>query len=73
MIMQTCNFDLTQNLNECEKKSEYTEKNMNLTTKIALLYRNLYQIQRGKNLNFESVYLNLTKFQEKNLNDSDKI
>ena len=33
--------DLTQNLNECEKKSEYTEKNLNLTTKAELLYRNL--------------------------------
>ena len=30
---QTCHFNLTQNLNECEKKSEYTEKNLNLTTK----------------------------------------
>ena len=71
--MQTCHFDLTQNLNECKKKSEYTEKNLNLTTKIALLYRNLYQIQRGENLNFESVYLNLTKVQGKNLNDFEKI
>ena len=35
--MHTCHFDLTENLNECEKKSEYTEKNLNLTTKIALL------------------------------------
>ena len=26
----------------------YTEKNLNLTTKIALLYRNLYQIQSQK-------------------------
>ena len=34
--MQTCHFDLTQNLNECEKKSEYTEKNLNLTIKIEL-------------------------------------
>ena len=25
-IMQTCHFDVTQNLNECEKKSEYTAK-----------------------------------------------
>ena len=71
--MQTCHFDLTQNLNECEKKSEFTEKNLNLTTKIALLYRILYQIQSQKNLNLESTYLNFTKFQEKNLNDSDKI
>ena len=60
--MQTCHFDLTQNLNECEKKSEYTEKNLNLTIKISLLYRNLYQIQTPKNLNFESGYLNFTKF-----------
>ena len=59
--IQTCHFDLTQNLNECEKKSGYTEKNLNLTTKIALSYRNLYQIQ-SKNLNF-------TKFEEKNLNE----
>ena len=55
------------------KKSEYTEKNLNLTTKVALLHRNLYQIQSQKNLNFGSGYLNFTKFQEKNLNDSDKI
>ena len=56
------------------KKSEYIEKkNLNLATKIALLYRNIYKIQREKNLNFESGHLNFTKFQEKNLNDSDKI
>ena len=72
-LMQTCHFDLTQNLNKCEKKSEYTEKNLNLTTKIELLYRNLYENQSPKNLNLESGYLNFTKFQEKNLNDSDKI
>ena len=59
---------MTQNLNECEKLSEYTEKNLNLTTKIAFLYRNLCQIQSQK-----PIYLNFTKFQEKNLNDSDKI
>ena len=71
---QTCDFDLTQNLNECEKKeSEYTEKNLNLTTLIELLYRNLYQNQSPKNLNFESAYLKLTKFQEKYLNNSVKI
>ena len=35
-------------LNKYEKKSEYTEKNLNLTTKIELLYRNLYQIQAKK-------------------------
>ena len=55
------------------KKSELTEKNLNLTTKIALLYRNFYQIHSQKHLNYESGYLNFTKFQEKNLNDSDKI
>ena len=48
--MQTCHFDLTQNLNESEKKSEHTEKNLNLTTEIALLYRNLYQIQSQKKI-----------------------
>ena len=69
---QTCHFDLTQNLNECEKKSEYTEKNLNLTTKVEFLYRNLYQNQSQKYLNLEPGYLNFTKF-EKNLNDSDKI
>ena len=47
------------------KKSEYTGKNLNLTTKIALLYRNFYQIKNHKNLNFEPVYLNFTKIQEK--------
>ena len=35
---QTCHFDLTENLNECEEKSECAKKNLNLTTKIALLY-----------------------------------
>ena len=35
LLTQICQFDLTQNLNECEKKSEYTEKNLNLTTKMA--------------------------------------
>ena len=63
--MQTCHFDLTQNLNECEKKSQYTEKDLNLTTKIQLLYRNLYQIQSQENLNLESGYLNFTKFHRK--------
>ena len=63
---QTCHFDWIQNLNECEKKSECTEKNLNLTTKKkALLNRYLHQIQIQKHLNFESVYLNFTKFQEK--------
>ena len=55
------------------KKSEYIEKYLNLTTKIELLYRNLYQNQSQKNLNLESDYLNFTKFLEKNLSDSDKI
>ena len=50
------------------KKSEYTEKNLNLTIKIELLYRNAYQIQSQKDLNFESGYLNFTKVQENNLN-----
>ena len=71
--MQTCHSDLTKNLNESKKKSEYAEKNLNLTIKIGLLYSNLYQIQSQKNLNLESDYLNFTKIQEKNLNDSDKI
>ena len=60
--------DLTENLNECEKKSEYTEKNLNLTTKIAFLHRNLYQIQSQKYLIFVPGCLNFTKFHEKNLN-----
>ena len=64
ILTQTCHFDLTQNLNECEKKSEYTEKNLNLTIKTTLLYRILYQIQSQTNLNFESGYLSFTKFQE---------
>ena len=67
--LQTCHFDVTQNLNQCEKKSEYTGKNLNLTTKTALLYRNIYQIQSQKNLNFVSGYLNLTKFEGENLNE----
>ena len=62
---QTCHSDLTKNLNESEKKSEYAEKNLNLTIKIGLLYSNLYQIQSQKNLNLESDYLNFTKIQEK--------
>ena len=57
---QTCHFDLTQNLNEYEKESEYTEKNLNLTTKIALLYRNLYQIQSQKISEF---WVSLSEFQ----------
>ena len=62
-VTQTCHFDLTQNLNGCAKKSEYTEKNLNLATKIALLYRNLYQVQWQKKLNFESGYLNFSKLE----------
>ena len=56
--MQTCHFDLTQNLNKCEKKSKYKETNLNLTTEIEFLYCT-------KNLNLESGYLNFTKFQKK--------
>ena len=63
--IQTCYFDLTKNLNECENKSKYTENNLNLTDKIALLHRNLYQIQSQKNLIFDSGYLNFTIFQKK--------
>ena len=73
LSMQTWHPNLTQNLNECEKKSEYAEKNLNLTIIIGLLYSNLYQIQSQKNLNLESGYLNFTKIHEKNLNDSKKI
>ena len=36
-FQQTYHFDLTQNLNGCVKKSEYSETNLNLSTKIALL------------------------------------
>ena len=70
-ITQTCHFDLTQNLNECVKKSEYTEKNLNLTTKIALLiYIEIStKFKAKKNLNLESVYMNFSKFYEKNLKE----
>ena len=71
--LQTGHSDLTQNLNRSETKSEYAEKNLNLSIKIGLLYSNLYQIQSQKNLNLESGYLNFTKIQGKNLNDADKI
>ena len=37
VCMQTCHFDLTQNLNECEKKSEYTEKNLKIDYQISTL------------------------------------
>ena len=74
MEQQNCHFDLTQNLNEGEKKSEYnTEKKSEFGYQNSPLYRNPYQIPRKKNLNFQSGHLNFTKFQEKNLNDSDKI
>ena len=49
---QSCHFDVTQNLSVCEKNSEYTEKNLNLATKIALLNRNLYQVQSQKKIKF---------------------
>ena len=52
LSIKNCHFDLTENLNECEKNLNNTEKNLNLTIKIALLHRNLYQIQSKKNLNF---------------------
>ena len=57
------------------KNLNMQEKNLNLTTKIALLYRNaeISTKFKAKNLNFESGHLNFTKFQEKNLNNSDKI
>ena len=58
-LHQTYHFDQIQNLNDCEKKSEDTEKNLNLTTKIEILYRNLYQIQSQKN--FE-VWVSLPEF-----------
>ena len=61
---QTCHFHLTKNLNWHELKSEYIEKNLNPSTKIALLYKILHKIQSKKILNF-------SKFQDKNLNDSD--
>ena len=51
-ISQTCHSDLTKNLNESKKKSEYAEKNLNLTIKIGLLYSNLYQIQSQKKSEF---------------------
>ena len=51
-LKQTCHSDMTQNLNESEKKSEYAEKSLNLTIKIGLLYSNLYQIQSQKKSEF---------------------
>ena len=63
-------MDVRKNLN-----NEYTEKKLNLPTKIhvAVLYKNLYQIQSKINLNFEPGHLNFTKLQNRSLNDSDKI
>ena len=65
LFKQTCHFDQTQNLNECEKKSEYTEKNLNLTTKIAFLYRNHYQIQGKKIWILSQVIWILVNFRKK--------
>ena len=56
--IQVCHFDLMQNLDECEKKSEHTEKNLNLTIKRELLYRNLYQIKAKKS----EFWVRLSKF-----------
>ena len=67
---QTCHFDLTQNLNECEKKSKYKEKNLNLTTKIALIYIDLYQIQSQKKSEFRVSLSEFRLILGKNLNDS---
>ena len=64
---QTCHSGLTQNLNECEKKSEYSKESESDYIKIALLYRNPYQIQSRKNLNFEWGDLNFTKSQKKKI------
>ena len=52
-----------------KKKSEYTEKNLNLTTKTKLYIEIATKFKAKKNLNFESGYLNFTKFQGKNLNE----
>ena len=71
--MHICHLDLTKKLNGCKKIFEYMGENLNLSTIIALLYRNLRQILRQSNLNFESGHLNFTKFQDKNLNDVDNI
>ena len=72
IVIQTCKFDQTQNVKECEKKkSEYTENNLILTTKLELLYRNLYQNQ-SQTISEFGVRLSL-HFRIKNLNDSDKI
>ena len=56
-----------------KKISIYEKINLNLWTKTDLLYRNVYPIQSKQNLNFDSDHLIFTKFQDKNLNDSDKI
>ena len=48
-IMQTCHFNLTQNLNERAKNSEHTEKNLNLTIEIEpLLYIEISNIFKAK-------------------------
>ena len=46
-----------------EKQKSYDETE--LTFQPTLVYRDPYQIQSQKNLNFVSGYLNFTKFQEK--------
>ena len=65
--MQTCHFDLTQNLNESEKKSEKKKrgKNLNLSIRIALFIKKSLPISKQKNPNFESGHLNFTKFQDR--------
>ena len=55
-FLQTCHFDLRQNLNENEKKSEYTEKFLNLTIKKETIST---KFKAKKNLNLESGYLYL--------------
>ena len=55
-FLQTCHFDLRQNLNENEKKSEYTEKFLNLTIKKEIIST---KFKAKKNLNLESGYLYL--------------
>ena len=71
LLVQTCHFAVTENLNEYKKKSEYTEKNLNLTSKIALLYWNLYKIKVKKIWIFYKVIGISLNFMKKNLNDSD--
>ena len=54
----------------CGKKSEYTEKHLNLTIKTALLCRNLYQIESQKNnwILSQVIWISLN-FRGKNLNE----